>query len=327
MGLPNIEGFALDDRVLPTTLFDGLCSAQTARAIIDCHLESRVNLFSDAKLPGVDFGLLDFFELLRDRRWHNDEEIKFYANGREGPSGDLWSQAIRANGSLGLDTILHLKAAKASIYVKRLELMHQGLRKLAAGLAETGYFSATLSAMYSPAGALSTPNHIDTCDVLAVQLHGRKCWTVDSRARTPHALPRQSEARPDSFDFIEPTEYETNVGDALFIPRGFLHNAMANTQDSLHLVIGMLPLTWLDVVSAMVQDLCDSDAEFRSSVLARGNASGDGASADSAASWFAMMSDPDALREATRKAMRRRAKAHMMNSFGQLFAKGPQDLL
>lgn len=327
MVLPNIEGSAIDDRVLPTSLFEGLCSTQTAKTIIDCHLDRRATLLSDAKLPGVDFDLVAFIELLRDRRWHDEEEIKFYAHGREGPSSDVWSQAIRANGSLGLDTILHLKAAKASIYVKRLELMHQGLRELAAGLAESGYFSTTLSAMYSPAGALSTPNHIDTCDVLAVQLHGQKCWTVDSRARTPDAMPRQSEARPDNFDFIDPTEYRTNVGDALFIPRGFLHNAMANAEDSFHLVIGLLPLTWFDVISEMVQDLCDSDASFRSSVLAQQNARCGGTKGNGAASWIRAISDPDTLREATEKAMRKRAKAHMLDSFGQLFAKSPQDLL
>lgn len=327
MVLPNIEGSATDDRALPTSLFEGLCSAQTAKTIIDCHLDRRATLVSDAKLPGVDFGLPAFFELLRDRRWHNDEEIKFYADGREGPSNELWSQAIRANGSLGLDTILHLKAAKASIYVKRLELMDQGMRKLAADLAETGYFSTTLSAMYSPAGALSTPNHIDTCDVLAVQLHGRKCWTVDNSARTPDALPRQSEARPDNFDFIDPTEYETNVGDALFIPRGFLHNAMANTEDSFHLVIGLLPLTWFDVMSEIVQELCDSDASFRSSILANQNACHVGEKGDEAASWLKSISAPDALREAAEKVMRKRAKAHMLDSLGQLFAKTPQDLL
>ncbi|MGB3471873.1 MAG: cupin domain-containing protein [Erythrobacter sp.] len=276
-------------------------------------------------MTNIPFALKDFFELLRDRRWHDQEEIKFYANGREGPSSEVWSQAIQANGSLAMDTILHLKASKASIYVKRAELMHQALREMAADLARSGYFTVTFSLMYSPAGALSTPNHIDPCDVLAVQLHGQKSWTVDSAARVKDAHPLQSDPRPDNFAFINAAEYTTQVGNALFIPRGFVHNAMASEVDSLHLVISLMPLTWRDVMAHLIQDLCDTNTAFRSSVLAMDDHSDSEVAGVAVASWLRECSEPQALRHVAQTIMRKRAKAHMLSSFGQMFAKTPTD--
>ena len=136
-------------------------------------------------------------------------------------------------------------------------------------------------------------------------------------------MPNLSQARPDSFEFSSPTHCTTHVGEALFIPRGFLHNAMANEEDSLHLVIGLLPLTWFDVVSDLVQNLCDTDPAFRSSVL--DGTPGGGPSGDSVP-WQQRLADPDAIAEATREVMRKRAKTHMLSDYGQLFAKSPHSM-
>ncbi len=312
-----------DHAILSSNMFERLCSAAAAERIVDCHLDQRCGLICDDRLPSIDLGLSELFEILRDRSWRSEGEIQFYAHDRGGASSEAWTQAIGPGGSLTLDTILHLRAAKTSIYVKNLQRMHQGLRELAADLSKTGYFKTTISAIYSPAGALSTPNHFDTSDVLAVQLHGQKSWTVDSRARQENAMPNLSQARPDSFEFSSPTHYTTHVGEALFIPRGFLHNAMANEEDSLHLVIGLLPLTWFDVVSDLVQNLCDTDPAFRASVL---DGTLDVGPSGHSAPWRQRLADPGAIAEATREVMRRRAKTHMLNDYGQLFAKSPHSM-
>lgn len=320
---PDCNAMTVDHAVLSSTMFERLCSPATAERIVECHLDQRCAIISDDRLPGIDLDLSRLFEILRDRSWRSEGEIQFYAHDRGGPSSEVWTQAIGPGGSLTLDTILHLRAAKTSIYVKNLQRMHQGLRELAADLSKTGYFKATISAIYSPAGALSTPNHFDTSDVLAVQLHGQKSWTVDSRARTTNAMPNLSQARPDCFEFFSSTQHTTHVGEALFIPRGFLHNAMANEEESLHLVIGLLPLTWFDAISNLVQTLCDTDPAFRASVL--DGTPGVGPSENSAP-WRQRLADPDAIAEAAREVMRKRAKNHMLNDYGQLFAKSPNDM-
>lgn len=138
-------------------VFGRLFSRSTAERIIRKHLSQQPGLVSDASPAALSFDLPGFFALLRDRRWHHDEEIKFYADDRAGPSTDLWSKTIRPNGSLTLDSILHLKANRTSIYVKRLELMVQEMRELAAAISRSGYFTTTLSAMYSPRARARPP--------------------------------------------------------------------------------------------------------------------------------------------------------------------------
>ncbi|WPZ04260.1 cupin domain-containing protein [Blastomonas marina] len=308
-------------------VFGRLFSRSTAERIIRKHLSQQPGLVSDASPAALSFDLPGFFALLRDRRWHHDEEIKFYADDRAGPSTDLWSKTIRPNGSLTLDSILHLKANRTSIYVKRLELMVQEMRELAAAISRSGYFTTTLSAMYSPAGARSTPNHIDTCDVLAVQLHGEKSWTVDDRPRVLNALPSQTDARPDEWHFSNATDVTTRVGDALFIPRGVLHNAMASDVDSLHLVIGLSPLTWHDVLTRKLQDLCDTDPALRGSVLSATGPFGQHGAGQEVAALLAGMASEESLTTLGKEAMRMRAYEYALNSDGQVFAKSIDDLL
>ena len=54
-------------------------------------------------------------------------------------------------------------------------------------------------------------------------------------------------------------------GDALYLPRGWIHSAQALETTSIHLTIGVSPVTTLDVVHAVVDTLA-SDAEFRKSL-------------------------------------------------------------
>lgn len=308
-------------------IFKALCSDKAAQMLLDAHLSQTPTLLTDPQFSDLGFDKSTFLQLIRDQRWSDRESIKFYAPGRAGPSSAIWDRAILPNGSLGLDHIQHLKASKVSIYVRRLELMHQGLRELAAELSKTGYFTTTLAAMYSPAGAESTPNHIDPCDVIAVQLSGSKTWMIDTRPRTRNAFPGQTEPRPDSFDFAAPETHITRVGDAMFIPRGFLHNAMATDQDSLHLVINLMPLTWFDVMTALLQKACDTDPELRASVYSRRDTPVPVIDTYIAEYFTSQLADPDALRTAAERVMLERARHYKLTTIGQVFTKPSDELL
>src|SRR5688500_15103833 len=55
-----------------------------------------------------------------------------------------------------------------------------------------------------------------------------------------------------------------SAGDALYLPRGWIHSAQALDTTSIHLTIGVSALTCLDVVHAVVDTLGTVD-EFRKS--------------------------------------------------------------
>ena len=303
------------------SLFEGLCPADTAQELIDSHLAQRVHRVADPAFSNIDFDIPEFFRLIRDRVWHSSNEIEFFADEREGRSSEIWSKSIRRGGALTLDTILNLKANRTSIYVKRLELMRQSMREIAQRLAHTGYFTPTISAMYSPASALSTKIHIDPCDVIAIQLHGSKRWMVDSRPAVENVHLGQSKVVPDDGEFAEPREYETKPGEALFIPRGYFHNARAENEESLHLVLSLFPLTWFDVATQHLQQLCDTNPGIRAAICGTNTDSEFEFDAESAGAILAGLADPELLSSACAQAMKRRAQEHLLNSYGQVFAK------
>lgn len=87
--------------------------------------------------------------------------------------------------------------------------------------------------------------HFDSHNVLILQLQGRKrwwChgpveeWPLTSRNLAPADLP--------------PVEWEGVLapGDLLFVPRGDVHRAQVEGENSLHLTVTMVPPTGLDVV-------------------------------------------------------------------------------
>jgi hypothetical protein len=54
-------------------------------------------------------------------------------------------------------------------------------------------------------------------------------------------------------------------GDTLYLPRGWLHEAVTSETDSLHLTIGINVQTWIDAFRAAL-DECADDVEFRRSL-------------------------------------------------------------
>ncbi len=311
---------------LSASLFERLCSVDTAQELIDSHLAQRVRRVADPAFVDIDLDIPEFIDLIRDRVWYGENEIEFFADEREGRSSAIWSKSIRRGGALTLDTILNLKANRTSIYVKRLELMRQSMRDLAQRLAHTGYFRPTISAMYSPANALSTKIHIDPCDVIAIQLRGTKRWVVDSQPVVENVHLAQTKVVPDDGDFVAPQEYETEAGEALFIPRGYFHHAKAEDEESLHLVLSLFPLTWFDVASQHLQQLCDTNPAIRGSIFAAGRGDEPEIDAGAASAILAGLGERDWLKAACAQAMKQRAQDHMLNSYGQVFAKPDKDL-
>ena len=59
------------------------------------------------------------------------------------------------------------------------------------------------------------------------------------------------------------------AGDTMYLPRGWLHDALTTDSESLHLTIGVKVYTWLDAAKAAL-DECGTDAGFRRSVPADG---------------------------------------------------------
>jgi lysine-specific demethylase/histidyl-hydroxylase NO66 len=108
--------------------------------------------------------------------------------------------------------------------------------------------------------------HYDTHDVLVLQTEGSKRWEIYDRV-IDHPLVSQrfvpEEHPPETLDTGEPRlASELTAGQSLYIPAGFLHQAVSTDEVSVHLTISISPYTWTHVLWEVFGDACQ-DVAFR----------------------------------------------------------------
>jgi hypothetical protein len=101
-----------------------------------------------------------------------------------------------------------------------------------------------------------------------LQVSGRKRWVVHEPVLR---LPLPSQAQAGSHLVPEGAEplldVELEAGDCLYLPRGFVHAALTTDEHSVHLTVGLLSVTWNDVLADAVA-LAADDEQFRDALPA-----------------------------------------------------------
>jgi bifunctional lysine-specific demethylase and histidyl-hydroxylase NO66 len=125
------------------------------------------------------------------------------------------------------------------------------------------------NAYWTPRDSQGLPVHHDTHDVFVLQLDGSKRWLVYEPVLE---LPLRDQRY--SPDLGAPGEVVLDVtlcsGDTLYLPRGWLHEALTSDEDSLHLTVGVNVRTWLDALRTVLAQ-CGDDTELRRAVPADGS--------------------------------------------------------
>ena len=103
--------------------------------------------------------------------------------------------------------------------------------------------------------------HFDGHHVFALQVEGRKRWTI-FRDRETHPI----EGAPVAADRVAGLTPAGDVmmapGDLLYLPRGLVHRARAEDGPSIHLAIGLTERTGLDLLGLIAQ-IAAHDPDFR----------------------------------------------------------------
>lgn len=163
-----------------------------------------------------------------------------------------------------------------ALYADGATLVLQGLHRTWPALIDfTRELSLTLgqplqvNAYLTPPGNQGFATHYDTHDVFVLQVAGHKHWQVhepvlgDPLERQPwggHADEVSAVAEgPPALDLV------LAPGDALYLPRGWLHSARAQDDSSLHLTVGVRALTRYSMVEALL-DLAAEDQRLRASL-------------------------------------------------------------
>ncbi|GAA4808521.1 hypothetical protein GCM10023200_52890 [Actinomycetospora chlora] len=134
--------------------------------------------------------------------------------------------------------------------------------------AELGHPAQT-NAYITPASSQGFSAHYDVHDVFVLQVAGTKRWHVHAPV---HPDPLRSQPWNDHAAAVAARAAEEPLidevlepGDALYLPRGYLHSATAQGEVSAHLTIGVHVLTRWALVDALLNALT-GDPELRGSL-------------------------------------------------------------
>ncbi|HSC93007.1 MAG TPA: cupin domain-containing protein [Gaiellaceae bacterium] len=123
---------------------------------------------------------------------------------------------------------------------------------------------AQLNAYFTPRRSQGLPVHHDTHDVFVLQVSGRKRWLVYDPV---WELPLKHQRYVASMGAPGETVLDVvlEAGDTLYLPRGWMHEALTSDEDSLHLTVGINVAAWVDALKAALSRT-EADVAARRSV-------------------------------------------------------------
>jgi hypothetical protein len=210
-------------------------------------------------------------------------------------------------------------ARGATIVLQALQLQHPPLAEFCRDLeAELGH-PVQANAYYTPASAQGFAVHHDTHDVFCLQVEGEKRWLVyppvlELPLKNQKYVPEMGEPGDPVLDVT------MRAGDMLYLPRGWLHQAMTSDAASLHLTIGVNVFTWRDAVREALDEAAREEVELRRGVPP------DGRSPEGLLHALASRLGPDAVSRRRRRSFVKTRRPLRDDAFDQLRALDDLDL-
>jgi lysine-specific demethylase/histidyl-hydroxylase NO66 len=167
------------------------------------------------------------------------------------------------------DKVMRLYADGATLVLQGLHRIWPPLIDYARRLGAELKQPLQVNAYLTPAGNKGFATHYDTHDVFVLQVDGTKRWRIHEPV-LPDPLERQAwGGRADEVGAVADGPAFLDVvlapGDALYLPRGWLHSAQAQGERSLHLTFGVRALTRFALVEELLQ-LAAEDQRLRATL-------------------------------------------------------------
>jgi lysine-specific demethylase/histidyl-hydroxylase NO66 len=145
------------------------------------------------------------------------------------------------------DRVLELVADGATLVLQALHRSWPPLIDFGSALAAELGHPVQINAYLTPPENQGFAPHYDTHDVFVLQVAGTKRWVIHAPVFADPLPGQDWEQHRDAVQQRAATPPLLDVvlapGDALYLPRGFVHSAMAQGETSLHLTVGAHPVT------------------------------------------------------------------------------------
>ena len=167
------------------------------------------------------------------------------------------------------DKVLALLADGTTLVLQALHRTWPPLVRFAAALSGELGHPVQINAYITPPQNQGFASHYDNHDVFVLQIAGRKQWRIHPPVLTDplpdekwekrrREVAAQAEKAPLLDSVLAP-------GDALYLPRGYLHSAVALGELSIHLTVGVHAITRHDIVHELL-DAITRDPRLRASL-------------------------------------------------------------
>ncbi len=164
-----------------------------------------------------------------------------------------------ADGSLDLAGIRQDLADGFTIVVDGIERYVRAIASLAHSIEVELNFPVQVNAYITPPGSRGLVPHYDDHDVLILQIQGSKIWHLYTGVDIPpREMQRRDKAVPTE-GLPSPTDLHVEVGDVLYLPRGLVHAADTDAEQSIHLTVGIHAPTALTLAIGALYSLSFHD--------------------------------------------------------------------
>lgn len=169
--------------------------------------------------------------------------------------------------ALNADAVREQFEAGATLVLQSLQQIHPPLVRFCRRLAMDLGHRTQCNSYLTPPGSQGFAAHHDTHDVFVLQVEGHKRWNVHSPVLTLPLKSQPSKSLAGSEPLVPPDaepllSVVLGPGDALYLPRGFIHAAETGHDRSIHLTVGVMATTRYDVLRDVLS-LAADEPRFR----------------------------------------------------------------
>ena len=140
-----------------------------------------------------------------------------------------------------------------TIVLNAIHLRWPAARRLVADLEDRLAAVVQTNVYVTGPNAQGFARHTDDHAVFVLQTHGAKRWQV---------YDKPAEGAPADQDPVLLHDVELRRGDMLYMPRGFPHAAATSGDYSIHVTVGVFPLTWHELARQLLDRLAGQDARW-----------------------------------------------------------------
>lgn len=222
--------------------------------------------------------------------------ISMADGSRQGSAAVPEEEYAGPDGTADLPRLFQAFDRGATLVVSQFHELHPRLARFCRGLEQVFLHGVQANIYLTPPGAQGFRMHYDTHDVLVLQVVGEKNWRIWPGQPFP-APTRRTPWVGGVEPLAEAVELTLRPGDALYVPRGVLHDAAAQdgTAPSLHVTVGFMEPSFASVLRMAVDLLEEAEPGLRAAFPTWRLADGPGALAPLARPLAAMLAEPAAL--------------------------------